>query len=222
MNRDILVKLAENYPYRNKHFAGPYVLRNPGGRAAERWLVACDARIILWLRLGVGEEAGLPEPPDPVVKVELLGLFQPTEGPRLPVSVQALREFVGKGEWKETCPACKGTSKNSDFVSCSFCDDDGVVSPDCRHGWIADVPINLNLVACALDAFDADAKIFLQKETLKHGESLWLLHEKTRAGIMAVSLDRMPDEAPRFLSSAASGDGCDKPVLVPRRTETKK
>jgi hypothetical protein len=80
------------------------------------------------------------------------------------VPLANLRAFVGRAvPASRTCPNCNGVGREQFGVDvvcehcheitrkeCSRCGGDGMVSPRIRHGFIAELPVDLTLVAYAL------------------------------------------------------------------------
>ncbi len=151
-----LKKLSSNFVGKDKSLAGPVEIMWP---TAGVWTCATDGRGMLWVRGSLHPETPVAVPDGEGKK--LSPLFELPSGEQHLVDLAALRAFAGQAVWMEECPACKGTSKASEHVSCSFCDDDGEMIPECRYGWLYGVLIDCSRLACLLSPFDDDKRVAL-------------------------------------------------------------
>jgi len=121
-----------------------------------------------------------------------------------PVSLSALRIFVGPVDSPVACDDCDGTGYqiaadtfvcehcgHATRLPCEECDGDGLAEVPIRLGWIADVPVNLGLLAYALTCVpaDADCQIASVESVTKssgNGLALLVIGRAWRIAVMSV------------------------------------
>jgi hypothetical protein len=119
------------------------------------------------------------------------------------VSIDELRKFAGKATWGEPCPACQGTSAKSEHVSCALCDDCGVSGGDVHRGFLFDMPVDLRLVACAIESAESVLTVTVMIRVIANSPCFWIIGSNWRAVIMGHDVATTaadPDwkDAPRF------------------------
>lgn len=200
-----LAKQGERSRKKIAEQAGPWLYTEPGpGRS---WGVATDAKRMLW----VATTALLMRPnikPMPKESAKLFGkYFWPEEENLVSVDLTALRTFAGPAVWSEDCPECKGTSRDSDYVVCSFCESDGEITPEARYGWLLGAPIDLTLLAPLLPVFRDDVPFHAVVEKRKPEEKkddlppIFFLIQSDRHAVIVGMTPKDKEEwekAPRF------------------------
>ncbi len=157
----------------------------------ETWTVATDGRALVALREAV-LEFGYPVGELAENTEKQLSDKMKYTGQTRPVDLAELKEWAGEVVWAEPCPACKGISRNNEYVSCSFCDGDGDVTPEPRRGWLYGVPIDRRRLACALEHFAGNGTLYLQGKD-KHGqdEQFWVVGEGWIVSLMPMVVDNV-------------------------------
>lgn len=176
-----------------KRLAGPYVVDLPDapGCAGGPWAVATDGIRVLWARdwrpalIGSPPEDGGEKIADKLRKLS----GPPADWPMTFAGpVGSLQEFCEPAVWTVECPACKGLSATSEYLHCTYCDNDGVASPDVRPGFLFGVPINRNALAGLLEPFAPRTKVWVYLPQGKDAP-LWFLGRTFRAGLMPMRAD---------------------------------
>lgn len=217
---ETLAAIAAAYPHqKRRHLAGPYCMDIP---LQGPWRVASCSKTALFAR-GVPEVAGWKFLHDGSDAYDtLVRLFVDTS--ETPVLWQGclleLSRFCGIAAWSEPCPACKGTSNTSDFVSCSFCNCKGQMEPDLRYGRLCGVPLNCNYLVRCLVPFRTDMRVQVYASPNPFGEKkgdltpmLVVVAEEFRAVVMGMSPNTVDPgevkkwaEAPLFGQEVSVGD----------------
>lgn len=200
---ETLVKLAKQGPHASKkELYGPWLIEMNGTLYA----VATDSRGMIWSNQ-LDEKTFIPMICDDKTVDKFKNLFSCTSNSSYICTIGQLKRFTGGHIWKETCPACNGSSADSEYVSCSFCDDDGWVSPGPRFGFLCDVACDLNRLACLLEPFpdDASVHIHIGKPPLakeNDNQAIWVIGDTFRVVLMCMMPIREDgekwQEAPRY------------------------
>ena len=138
--------------------------KSPNCRALfTAWAFATDGKVISFVEIGLDDACPFPRCPEKfVAKAKMF--MEPSTPPVRSLPTDKLKEWAAKPEFSQPCPACLGRSKESEFVSCSFCDDDGTMSPDRRFGWLCGVLIDCNLLAKGLQGVSgSDAAVYCRE-----------------------------------------------------------
>lgn len=201
-----LTRLAKNAPDNQKaqELSGPYVV----SVTDDVWAIATDSRGMLWAKKGLENTIfdTLTVPPK-AIKDKLTALFAPGERSSLlasGIAVGRIKEFCGPAAWNEECPACKGTSAPSEYVSCTFCEGDGVMAADDRYGYFYDIPLDRNRLAQLLEPFNTDSPYDAETlvdihasvlaTTKDHQKTIWLIHRAFRAILISMSPNLIEQE----------------------------
>lgn len=198
---ETLKRLAAGLPDASPkaHARGPHLLYPAPGEA---WAAATDARGLLLVRAA---PYALAYPDAPQKARDALAPFLAAppgsawEGP-----LSQLRSWCGPAVWGAMCPECGGASKRSDYVSCTFCDDDGTVSPEPRPGWLLNTPCDRSRLACLVGPFEGgpvSAAAGPVPSLPQSGTVLWVWGADWRAVLMGMTPPRDEPEwrdAPRF------------------------
>lgn len=136
---------------RKKEYAGPYEFDFATGGV---WQYASDCKGIVLVRKPYWKFRVPVAAPDGEVGKRILRYLAVPEGESHTVSLMELRAFLGAGAWTKECPACKGASKKSEYVSCTVCDCDGEVGVEPRFSWLYGMPLDANRLACLLQPFE--------------------------------------------------------------------
>lgn len=182
---------------RMKVLRGPYLIGGipeKPGQAGGTYAVATDARAIVftteWQPMLIpsltGEQDG--------TRQKLLSHFAPPAHllPSWEGRLADLRRACRDPIWTIACPECNALSRGSDYLHCSFCDNEGVVSPDCRPGYVYDIPLDLNRLSCVLEPFPGDALAHVIADPLPDGEKggygsrLWVISREFRLVVMGM------------------------------------
>lgn len=113
----------------------------------EGWSVATDACVLVAVREQVADLEFLPQDEG---AGKLLGFLQPSSPVLWEGASADLAEWCGPPVWFEVCPECRGTSRSSPYVCCSYCDGAGPQSLAPRPGLLCGLRIDRNLLARGL------------------------------------------------------------------------
>ncbi len=204
MIAETLKKLAANGSdagQRIKPLAGPWIVEAGGKELA----VATDGRAMLWATEIPPATAWQT---DETAKQKLLSLFDPPPCDKTTGTLNNLKTFLGKPIWAVECPACKGTSKVSDYVSCTFCEGEGVMQSDSMPGIVCGVRIDRNRLACLLEPFVDDAEIIIchgaRPGNNRTEVMVWVLGETFRAVLAQMTPDMADEEVAAEWENAPS------------------
>jgi hypothetical protein len=208
---DVLRKIAKNGREimwkQHNDLAGPWIIE--AGEIPRLHAVATDARILLFVKIESIYESGFRELSSDIrdkITKRYMEFYKPKEPDlgAMRVSLADLRTFAGAAVWSEPCPACKGISKDNEYVVCSFCDSDGVTSPDPRYGYIRKQPCDLNRVAQLLEAFPDEGMVDIHHA----GMALWFVTDTVRATLQGMAPQKDDEDeaakwkvAPKFLGT---------------------
>lgn len=198
---EVLRKLASCAPshMKDKTLAGPGLLAQvePG------WYYASDTRCILFVACDERMHWGFPRCGEKQA-VHIRPMLEAKPQEWVDVYAGALKGLCQSSAWLESCPSCKGTSKESPYVTCTFCDDDGVVMPEPILARVLDQPVDLVYVGRVLEAFPEDViKIGVATHpAIKNGTMLILEAPGKRAAIMGMTLHlNAPDQAEKWAAA---------------------
>jgi hypothetical protein len=179
----------------------PWLLESGG----EVWTVATNGHVVVLLS---GKVAGVPFAEGKTA--ESLAKFASPRGDAPPagISLAALKEWLGLAVWELPCQECQGTSKGSQYVHCAFCDGDGVMSPDPRPGYLFGIPLDRNLLACALENLNGETATLRSASGNLDTEPFWLEATGWRlcAMPMATTGD-LPEESGTWEQAPRFGEG---------------
>lgn len=193
-----------------KKLAGPWLINDlpekPGQRG-DAYAVATDGKVIVWVADPLvsktwiypltNREDDEDDEDDKAIKQALLPHFAPDSelSPAWEGALSDLRQHCGNAIWTVPCSECDGRSKNSAYVSCTFCDDDGDMIPDAKPGYVCGVPLDLGCLARVLEPFDSFAPIQIVPETLRESgdRRLWIINWHFRLALMGMRVATNPD-----------------------------
>lgn len=191
---EMLRKIADcAFGEKAKKYAGPYVVDDPV-EPSKAWAVASDGKVIVWTR--DWQPIRIPGLFEDKTLTVLRELFSPPREllPAWEERLSELRAFCGAPHWSDPCPECKGLSKTSYYVMCSFCDNDGEVFPDARCGYVCGIPVNLIYLANVLEHFPADAIVQIIPDIreegfeMDKGSRVWVMNRDFRVCLMTLAV----------------------------------
>jgi hypothetical protein len=177
--------------------AGPYLIHG----LPDTYAVATDGRTIVWTRLELPCVFPSLFQADGEAWAKLVRNFAPPDDllPSWEGPLGELQSFCGAPIWSIECPECKGTSERSEYVRCSFCDDEGSVFPEPRPGVVCGAPMDLNRLAGPLAPFACDTVICVLRDQQAKGPRLWLIAKDLRIAVSMMSeVCNDPDTHPCF------------------------
>lgn len=195
---EMLRKIADRaYGEKTKKLAGPYVVDDPI-EPCKSWAVASDGKIIVWTR--DWQPTLIPTLIDEKAMTMIRSLFAPPRGcvPTWEGRLDELRTFCGAPHWSDPCPECEGRSKASEYVFCSYCDNDGEVLPDARCGFVCGIGVNLIYLANVLERFPTDAIVHVVPDVREDGHKagkgsrVWVIGRDFRVCLMCMTVAKSP------------------------------
>jgi hypothetical protein len=213
MNIDVsyLMRLASMMPESKRKKAG----YNGPGRivlADGEWLYAGSGYAAVFVRLDNAQQQDDFPLLDEQIQNDIVAVTSPMPTEVKAMQLVELAAFLGDARWRQKCPACEGTSRTSEHVYCSYCED-ADVWPEIRRAWLLGCPFDANKLAQALSAIRQDCPIFVGKtgarkanEKLKHAvpACLWVIHGQFHAVLCCVDIQGLDlqewSRAPQLLS----------------------
>lgn len=191
----LLRKVETTHP-KYAYLSSPLVVTIGG----EAWTVVTNNVGVLYL---AGATPDVPVA-DPEAAAVLAKHFEPEPREHLAVvSLDALKTWCEPPVWTEPCPACKGTSADSEYVTCTFCDDGGSLKAPQRFGCLCGATVDRELLAEYLYG-DGGGEVAVHWSGKAHSP-LWVVTFSWRVAVMPVlpgtgelgALPSFPATAPR-------------------------